>query len=458
MEDRMMKTHLSTSFIGLLLCFTFAHAQEAIPREDFKVYLDYSRFRGDNTNLYVEVYYAFPQASLSYAPDTAGWRAEVELTLIASAGDSIKYADRWIVPHTVRDMERMQPGMNLIGVTGLMLGMGDYELTLIGQDRMDVTRRDSVTAQLPIREMETGPLVLSDLELSSSIKEGHKGSVFYKNTLEVIPNVTGVYMEGQRCHVYAEAYNILLTDDRSDYFVRLLVVDGAGREVISRERPRKRVGESSVIVDNVPVQSLKSGTYTMVLSLLDSSRSVKGSAAKKFFVFNQTLGVDSTLSAKETRSSTLMYAGVEESELDLEFEWARHEATDTDKKRYDQLKGAESKKVFLTEFWERRPLGYREEYLQRVAYANGHFRMLGRQGYHTDRGRVYIKYGPPDDIERFPSEAESRPYEIWSYNSIQGGVIFVFVLRQAGGDYDLVHSTHRNELHDENWQRYSLTR
>jgi hypothetical protein len=83
---------------------------------------------------------------------------------------------------------------------------------------------------------------------------------------------------------------------------------------------------------------------------------------------------------------------------------------------------------------------------------------MGREGYRSDRGRVYIVYGAPDDVERHPNEVDSKPYEIWSFHNIQGGVIFVFVQRNQGGDYDLVHSTHRNELHDENWDRVGITR
>jgi hypothetical protein len=78
---------------------------------------------------------------------------------------------------------------------------------------------------------------------------------------------------------------------------------------------------------------------------------------------------------------------------------------------------------------------------------------MGKKGYRTDRGRVYIVYGAPDDVERHPNESESRSYEIWTYNNVQGGVIFVFLQRDVSGDYELVHSTHRSELHDENWQR-----
>lgn len=111
----------------------------------------------------------------------------------------------------------------------------------------------------------------------------------------------------------------------------------------------------------------------------------------------------------------------------------------------------------MSDFWGRRPLGLKEEYLNRISYANTALHTMGREGFKTDRGRVYIMYGPPDDYDRHPNDPDSRPFEIWTYHSIQGGVIFVFVLRQTGGDYELVHSTHRNELHDDNWMRFALT-
>jgi len=117
----------------------------------------------------------------------------------------------------------------------------------------------------------------------------------------------------------------------------------------------------------------------------------------------------------------------------------------------------DAKRKFLRDFWAKRPAGSRDLYLKRVANANTAFAEMGREGYNTDRGRVQIMYGVPDDIDRHPNESGTRPYEVWSYNNIQGGVVFVLVERQNSGGYDLVHSTHRNELHDENWGRYAQT-
>jgi hypothetical protein len=63
-----------------------------------------------------------------------------------------------------------------------------------------------------------------------------------------------------------------------------------------------------------------------------------------------------------------------------------------------------------------------------------------------------MTYGEPSEIERFPNETESKPYEIWYYHELEGGVKFVFADLSGYSDYQLVHSTMRGELQDENWQ------
>ena len=213
-----------------------------------------------------------------------------------------------------------------------------------------------------------------------------------------------------------------------------------------------------MLVDNLATDQFKSGTYSLLIGLLDSEKKVISTTGKKFYVYNRKLGVDSSLLVSTQSGSLGDYAGVEEPDLNKEFEWARYDASDLEKTQFKALQGSDAKRKFLADFWQRRPLGFKQEYLRRVGYANSHFSVLGRQGYQSDRGRVHIMYGPPDDNDRHPSESEFRPYEIWTFQNIQGGVIFVFVQRSTANDYELVHSTHRNELHDENWARYAQSR
>jgi len=454
-----MFSRLTLMVVGMLAISSAVFPQVLRPTETFRLMVDLARFRGaDDSHANLELYYGFPRNGITYSADTAGFAGAADITLLLKQGDSTVYADRWLVPHLLRDTSASSMGMSLIGNYPFNLPPGEYQLKLIARDRNDSKRLDTLQLRVPVRLFPTDRLALSDVEFASSIRQGVKGGTFYKNTLDVIPNVGGLFTESQTCFYYAEAYNLLLTEDRSDYTVRLNVYDAVGKEIMSRERTRKRVGESTVLVDQFPAAKLRTGTYTLVISLLDSARKTMGSAAKKFFVLNRELGIDSTLLSASTGVPLAVYMSMDESELDREFLWARWETLDAEKEQFASLKGVEAKRKFLSDYWRRRGPGFRDEYLSRVAYANANFTMMSRQGYRTDRGRVRIVYGSPDDIERHPNEGDSKPYEIWSYHNIQGGVIFVFVLRNEGGDYELVHSTHRNELHDENWDRVGVTR
>ena len=442
----------------VLLLVQSSFSQTFGPLEPMRLHVDYARFRGDEKNMFVEIYYSFPEGSITYKWEAEEFKGGAEITAIVMQKDSMVYGDRWLVPHVVKDTTTLRSGMNLVGLTGVGLPEGEYLLKVIGKDRNNLMRQDSVSMRLPVKMLGQDRMQISDVELASNIRtQGNKTSPFYKNTLEVIPSPEGLFSEDQKCFYYAEAYNLLGPGVGREYFVKMVVYDAAGHEVVSRERERKPVAESTVLVDNLAIGQMKSGTYSLLIGLLDTTKKVISSTGRKFFVYNRKLGTDSTLFLSATSGSFGEYAGVEETELDREFDWARYEATDVEKAQFKKLKSVDAKRKYLSDFWHKRPLGFKEEYLKRVAHANSAFPVLGRPGYKTDRGRVYIMYGPPDDYERHPNESDLRPYEIWTFESIQGGVIFVFVQRTSGGDFELVHSTHRNELHDENWQQYIQT-
>ncbi|HTO94350.1 MAG TPA: GWxTD domain-containing protein, partial [Bacteroidota bacterium] len=403
----------------------------------------------------VEIHYAINRDGITLAHDSAGWSGGGQVTVLGKSHDTLVFGNRWIVPAHVADTAGAVRGMNMVGVFQVQLRKGDYALAMICRDRLAPSRADSVTVPFSVVPPATDRVALSDIEFAASIRAGSKESPFYKNTLEVIPDVGGLYNETQTCFFYLEAYNLLTGTDRSDYTARTVVYDAVGKEIVTRERQRRRAAESAVLVDQIAAARFRSGTYSLVVALQDSAKHVLAQASRKFFVFKQTLGVDSTLLSLGSSLPMAAYATMEEPELDRDFKWSRYELSDAEQSQFKQLNGADVKRKFLSDVWRRRPPGAREVYMSRVEHANESFGMLGREGYRTDRGRVYIVYGPPDDIERHPNESDTKPYEIWTYNNIQGGVEFDFLQRIQGSDYELVNSTHRNELHDANWMQYA---
>ncbi len=128
---------------------------------------------------------------------------------------------------------------------------------------------------------------------------------------------------------------------------------------------------------------------------------------------------------------------------------------------YAQIQTEGGKREFLADFWSKvesgrldRPPMKRVEYLRRVAAANQQYKAFSKDGWRTDRGRIFILYGEPDHVARATGDAATRPYVTWVYYGIEKGVEFVFVDRYGSSDYQLVHSTKRGELQDEDWERY----
>ncbi len=76
-----------------------------------------------------------------------------------------------------------------------------------------------------------------------------------------------------------------------------------------------------------------------------------------------------------------------------------------------------------------------DEFFLRVNVTNQNFSTISQQGWQTDRGRIFIKFGDPDDIERHPFEINSDPYVIWRYYNYRK--IFLFLDRSGFGDYYL---------------------
>ncbi len=121
---------------------------------------------------------------------------------------------------------------------------------------------------------------------------------------------------------------------------------------------------------------------------------------------------------------------------------------DEERAAFLRLATDEEREKFIEQFWQRRdPTAgtaqkkAKEEHYRRLAYANSHFGTTsGRPGWQTDRGRIYIVYGKPDELEVHPVGSQAtRPYEVWTYRNANGyGGAFTFVDRTGRGDFRLV--------------------
>jgi GWxTD domain-containing protein len=110
---------------------------------------------------------------------------------------------------------------------------------------------------------------------------------------------------------------------------------------------------------------------------------------------------------------------------------------DDEREAFNRLRSAEEKEHFIEQFWARRGNDVKEEHYRRIAYANDRFADGQVAGWKTDRGRIYITMGPPDEKEVHPNgEAGSPPYEEWMYRQLQGtDRVMKFVDQARDGQY-----------------------
>jgi GWxTD domain-containing protein len=131
--------------------------------------------------------------------------------------------------------------------------------------------------------------------------------------------------------------------------------------------------------------------------------------------------------------------------------------TDEERKAFKALSNDEERDAFIEQFWLRRNPNpdspeneYREEHYRRIAYANDKF-AAGKPGWKTDRGHIYIAFGPPDSTDSHPSggnyqrpmeegggETSTFPFEIWHYRYLEGigeNIDIEFVDTCQCGDY-----------------------
>jgi len=123
---------------------------------------------------------------------------------------------------------------------------------------------------------------------------------------------------------------------------------------------------------------------------------------------------------------------------------------DAERAAFEKLTTDEEREKFVEQFWLRRDPTpgtaeneFKEEHYRRIGFANGHFRTAsGRAGWQTDRGHMYILYGPPDEIDSHPSGTPKIPHgvESWMYHHVEGigdNVSLTFIDQTGTGDYRL---------------------
>jgi len=428
--------------------------------QGLKAEFDYSVFPVDKETSSLEIYYSFLTDDMLPAEKNGSKIVTGILGLKLFKLGSKEYIvnDSW---NFEEDLVK-NPNPTFTGLLRFNVQKGTYKMEISGTDSNSKKSKNS-NFEIEIKGLPDDNLFQSDIQMASKIDQvnGGEKSIFYKNTYEVVPNPSLMYGKGlPLVYFYSEIHNIHKNGGAGILKIDHLLLNARNEKVYQKSKIITVKNGSAVDVGVINVKKMPGGIYTLAVSVKDTTSGDYNNSYRKIYVYNPDI-IDSTLLVA-TNADALggALAVMSEEELDEYFSKSAYAATEDEKKSFKSLKTVDGKKNFLNSFWKKRDADpvteeneFRNEYFKRIEYADKSFSsLINKKGYKSDRGRVFVTYGKPSEISRYPNSDDSYPYEVWYYESMEGMSTFVFVDYSGFSDYRLIHSNKRGELSLPNWE------
>ncbi len=422
---------------------------------------DYAQFKGSKGKTKLEVYSSFLQKNLKYSDQSGKYsgNALLEVSFYDLAKNNFIFDQTYNIPVNLTDTSKAKLNENLLVKLDFNIPPGNYRLTGIGADGNERSNIDSISYDIIVSDFESTAAMLSDIQFSSSISNSKDtSSMFYKNTLEVLPNPNNLFGNNlKQIFYYIELYNLNSASTSGDLNVDIHISDINLKEKYTASKTLKKGSDSRVDIGKFSIDSFPSGTYTLKYNLM-----VNGGTAvareRKFYVYNPGI---TTNSFKDDNNDYLKseFGSMTSENADKEFEKLMYIISPKEKDYYNKLSSTEDKRKFLFSFWKARnnspTTNLRINFFKRIAEANNLFGESYKDGWKTDRGRMYVVYGPPDLRDKYPFESENKAYEVWQWYNVEGGTEADFVERESStGIYSLVNTTLKKEVSFPEWRTF----
>jgi GWxTD domain-containing protein len=400
---------------------------EALPRtveSNPLVYFEAISFASDlKDKSRLEMYVQMPYEELRFVKEGEEYVGRYDLTLnILTESEVVTWQKNMLVEVRSRDfVQTTSRHMYSLKQLSADLDPGTYELQLQVRDE-DSKNTANLKRTFIVSNYSRDSVSLSDIMLVNHVTTSGDRKTIVPNISGTIPNTADeLYLF---CELYMPkkadsarfAYRIT-NSQHEDVFRRAVVLPLSG----ARTQAFLRIDSL-----NIPM-----GTYVATIE------------AEPY----ELSGLLKTKLASTSRKFSVRWTDLPFTITDIDHatDQMRYIAKDAEMEYIRDGKTLEEKKARFLQFWAKRnpnPQSPRntllEEYYLRVDQANKMFSHYA-EGWKSDMGMVFIRYGPPENVERHPFETGTRPYEIWFYYQLQAE--FVFVDETGFGDYRLRYPT-----------------
>jgi GWxTD domain-containing protein len=465
LETRLWMTEKGFRFLFVLLTLmTWGEALNAQSRSPLSLHLDVMRFHGQATP-YVELHVFVSGKGLVQLPTPDGmWRAALNLMFYFEKDGVIAQFDQVTLHSPLADVEHN----DFMHILRYGLDTGRYELYLEAWDPAAPTDTVKVRQEVLVQGRDS-LITLSDLLLLRDVQSSREEGNFVRN---------GYYMEPLPHRFYSRAAHMLYfyqevypddtwSENDAYFFVYYLeeINNRGGRRVDKAISRKRKVRKLDPILNQMDISRLPSGNYALVTEVRDQEQQLLATS-RAFFQRSNPGVTDGTYpqDGEDITARHLFFDSLSLQELNyaLRAITARVLESETDLlNAIIRNPNPEGKRNFLLNFYTRsHPAdpgrGY-NEYMEIAREVDRLYKSGFGYGFETDRGYILLKYGKPNELIDIEDEPHAPPYQIWVYDEFpftgQRGVKFLFYNPNlAPGDYQLLHSTARNERQNPRWE------
>lgn len=443
-------------FLVLVLCSQFGYGA-------LNAYFSYALFDQPSGNPYLETYLNVTGPTAVLARNSNGlYQGKIEIQWIYRKGDSIVYFDKYNLLGP-EQTDSNPTGKDFIDQQRVPLDQGEYEIELKIQDKN--SNEPSFTAvQKIVVDFPTDKVSISGIEMLESYSASNKAGKFTKSGYDLVPMVTSFYPEDiKSIKFYAEIYRTKSVLNQ-DYLIRYSITNSSNSKMLSEFASIKKQSpeEVNVLLAEMSIENLYTGNYYLTIEVLNQQN--------KLVAFKQTFFQRSNNANKQTAEDpetvsleNTFVAGINDATVLKNYISYLYPISAQVEGQYAEnilsLNNLDQMKRYFYSFWvKKNPEGPEAAwiaYKAEVDKVNSVYRSHNKNGYETDRGRVYLQYGPPNSITAEDMNPNARPYEIWHYYQLgnQSNRKFVFYsLGNSANDYQLIHSDALGELQDAAWE------
>lgn len=435
--------------------------------QNMKAFISHKAYCTDKMQPYIEFTFIIGGNSVRYAlNEHQKYEADVDIRVDVTKDDSIVKTLHYILSS---EEFADTTGGNLpdfADIQNLPVPNGDYYLNFYltdkNQDSMQLKYIDRIVLNFPKDKISS-----SRISLFEDMRAPESPGLYIKYGFYLPPSYYNFIPESQYTLPFAlEIYNTKTILGENVPLKARCFVEYAENKLVALPNNiinKQLVSDDVVLViDQFNVFKLPSGNYNTVVELYDANDSLLLINKVFFQKSNPSVQLDLTSYNDVVIDESFVASMTDRRALEENVRSLYPIATNVEREFFDnRMKDVETEQLqrYFYAFWLSRNPNNPEEgwkkYAKMVSFVQERFGSKQVKGYRTDRGRVYLQYGQPNEINEIPSDPTTAPYEIWHYYYLddQSNVKFVFYDPSlVGNDYELLHSNKYGETHDSNWK------